>query len=424
MQLYRGLPIITNKMPVAERRDIPHHLLDHISLSEETWVVEDFKREATSLVQEIRSRGKLPIVVGGTHYYTNALLFENILVEAEEDKSTDFPILDASTEVILEKLREVDPIMAQRWHPNDRRKIRRSLQIYLRSGQRASDIYAEQRSKNAASEKAQNEDGDEPPWETLLFWVHSDPEVLKTRLDTRVDKMVQTGLMDEVRDLYKYLKEQRDAGNDVDLTRGIWQSIGFKEFQKYLEATDDAANATEALTEKAIAKLKSAAIQDVKTATRRYAGYQTKWIKRKLIPLLKEEHDRACDHLFVLNSTDVSAWSDNVARPAGEITEAFLEGHALPAPVSLSDAARLVLEGATDATEYVPCRKTCELCNVTALYEVKWQEHLRSHRHKRAASRQKKRALVPVSVDVGVKDTKPNTSPESTSLGLSLIDPP
>ncbi|PKS07254.1 hypothetical protein jhhlp_005856 [Lomentospora prolificans] len=421
MQMYRGLPVITNKLPIADRQGIPHHLLDHIALSEETWVVEDFKREATTLIREIRSRGKLPIVVGGTHYYTNALLFEDILVEAEEDKSADFPILDEPTEVILAKLKEVDPIMAERWHPNDRRKIRRSLQIYLRSRQRASDIYAEQRNKNAIAATLPEEDSD-GPWETLLLWVHSDSEILKARLDTRVDKMVENGLMEEVHDLYRYLKEQRSAGNDVDLTRGIWQSIGFKEFQKYLEAMDNSGT-TDALEDKALAKLKSSGIADVKTATRRYAGYQTKWIRRKLIPLLKQEHADAYNHLFVFDSTDVSAWSEEVARPATDITKLFLKGEPLPIPANLSSAAKQVLEGASDATEYVPCRKTCELCNVTALYEVKWQEHLRSHRHKRAVVKQKKRALVPIPADNIQKIAEADVNRTNGPI-ISSINPP
>ncbi|KAF3347104.1 Protein phosphatase inhibitor 2 [Verticillium dahliae VDG2] len=124
MQLYQGLPVITNKMTTAERRGIPHHLLDHIPLDEPAWIVGDFKRAANKVIREIRSRGNLPIVVGGTHYYTNALLFEDMFVgpghegQGEPAPAADvvpasdagrFPILDEPTEVILAKLRDVDP---------------------------------------------------------------------------------------------------------------------------------------------------------------------------------------------------------------------------------------------------------------------------------------------------------------------------
>ncbi|GKT84538.1 tRNA isopentenyltransferase [Colletotrichum tofieldiae] len=171
MQMYKGLPIITNKITPAERRGVPHHLLDHIGLDQPTWVVEDFKREANKVIREIRNRGNLPIVVGGTHYYTNALLFEDTLVGADDEKPRDsdvkldddtssFPILNEPTDVILAKLREVDPVMADRWHPNDRRKISRSLQIYLQHGRPASAIYAEQRQRKMAENKP--DDGGAP----------------------------------------------------------------------------------------------------------------------------------------------------------------------------------------------------------------------------------------------------------------------
>lgn len=141
MQLYKGLPIITNKVPVNERNGIPHHLLDHISIDKEPWSVDDFKREATKAIQEIRGRGKLPILVGGTQYYVNPLLFPEVtLDEVQGDSSQTFPVLEDSTEAMLQELKRVDPAMAERWHPNDRRKIRRSLEIYLQTGRPASEF--------------------------------------------------------------------------------------------------------------------------------------------------------------------------------------------------------------------------------------------------------------------------------------------
>ena len=161
MQLYSGLPIITNKITVEERKGIPHHLLGCIGLDEPTWVVGTFVKRALGVIEEIRSRGKLPILVGGTHYYTQSLLFRDRLAEAEEDGEggeskkdhheaqgpiedleDKYPILKESTENLLERLQDVDPVMAERWHPNDRRNIQRSLEIYLQTGRKSSDIYA------------------------------------------------------------------------------------------------------------------------------------------------------------------------------------------------------------------------------------------------------------------------------------------
>jgi tRNA dimethylallyltransferase len=154
MQMYKGLPIITNQIPVHERHGIPHHMLACIELDQPSWRITRFKREALKIIQEIRSRGKTPILVGGTHYYTQAVLFHKTILPSDQelDAASDdsaeeekFPILEASTEEMLQKLREVDPVMAERWHPNERRKIRRSLQIYLQTGRRASDEEATHR---------------------------------------------------------------------------------------------------------------------------------------------------------------------------------------------------------------------------------------------------------------------------------------
>ncbi|EEY20432.1 tRNA isopentenyltransferase [Verticillium alfalfae VaMs.102] len=334
MQLYQGLPVITNKMTTVERRGIPHHLLDHIPLDEPAWIVGDFKREANKVIREIRSRGNLPIVVGGTHYYTNALLFEDIFVgpdhnddgeaaaAADEATASDagrFPILDEPTEVILAKLRDVDPVMADKWHPNDRRKISRSLQIYLSHGRPASEIYAEQKRRNVAAAAAA-QTAPRGPWENLLFWVYSEPEVLKPRLDRRVDKMLDVGLMDEVLQMQDHVRAKEASGEEVDYTKGIWQSIGFKEFQPYLLA----AAATPADPD--VEKRKAQGLEDMKASTRRYAKSQVRWITTKVVPRLQEQPG-AMDSLFLLDSTDVAQWAANVAEPAaGHRCKQFLGG--------------------------------------------------------------------------------------------------
>jgi tRNA delta(2)-isopentenylpyrophosphate transferase len=80
MQMYRGLPIITNQIPVEERNGIPHHMISCIGLDEEPWRVGTFRMESLRVIKEIQSRGKLPILVGGTHYYTQSVLFNDALV--------------------------------------------------------------------------------------------------------------------------------------------------------------------------------------------------------------------------------------------------------------------------------------------------------------------------------------------------------
>lgn len=394
--MYRGLPIITNKISLEEQRSVPHHLLGNISLDHETWVVGVFKREASRIIQEIRSRGRVPIVVGGTHYYTNALLFRDRLVEKEDasaegplvqDNSVQYPILNDTTEAMWEKLREVDPTMAERWHPNDRRKIRRSLEIFLTTGRPASEIYAEQQSRKR-TESAPQQDFSRP--DALLLWVHSESQVLKDRLDRRVDKMLENGLMNEITEVNDYLRSKLESGEQVDLSRGIWQSIGFKEFQPYLQAVERGADVKE------LEKLKLECLEVMKTATRRYAKYQTKWISKQMLPLLEQEGDQ--DRLYVLDSTDVTRYPEQVLDKAAFLTQLFLAGNEMPDPPSLSDAASNVLNAAAKSalsSQATTCRKHCPTCETTLLTEESWQIHVRGKAHRRKVRQAKQTALVP-----------------------------
>ena len=398
MQMYRGLPIITNKISPEEQRSIPHHLLGNIGLDEDTWTVGVFKREASKIIREIRSRGRLPIVVGGTHYYTNSLLFEDILVEGDgvaedstsmPDNAVQYPILDGPTDAILAKLREVDPAMADRWHPNDRRKSRRSLEIFLTSGRRASEIYAEQEQKKATKTAIPNK-RESAPWQALLLWVYSKPDILKARLDKRVDKMVDRGLMAETAEIYDRLQERLQSGENVDLSKGIWQSIGFKQFEPYLKGLKTGEDPLE------LEKLRKAGLESMKTATRHYAKSQIRWITFKTLPLLKQED--MLKQLYVLDSTDIDHWNEHVAQKGLELTRQFLHGEDMPDPTGTSDTARGVLSSkieAASSSQATPCRRRCEVCNMTVLTEELWDKHIRGRSHRKMVRHAKRTALVP-----------------------------
>jgi tRNA dimethylallyltransferase len=394
MQMYKGAPIITNKVTVEEMQGVPHHLLGVIGQEEEPWTVGVFKKKASKVIKEIRSRGKLPILVGGTHYYTQSLLFEERLVADEPGTENDeshglsqeeiarrFPILERPNEEILEKLREVDPIMAERWHYNDRRKIQRSLEIYLMSGKRASDIYAEQRERKAIQDENPQADSQAPLLQsTLLFWVNAERETLKARLDKRVEKMIQGGLIDEVKHLSHFLQNQIASGNTVDQSRGIWVSIGFKEFQPYLTAVADQQS-----TQKDIERSLKESIESTKASTRQYSNSQVRWIRLKLLTALFRAN--ALENLFLMDGTDISRWEQDVMNPAIQICHNFLKGNELPAPRSLSPMAEELLapKRAFDLSDRPDLwkRYVCELCNTTTVIEEQWQAHLKSRTHRR-----------------------------------------
>lgn len=396
MQMYDGLPIITNKVTVKEQNGVPHHLLGFITLDEEPWRVGLFREKAGRIIKEIRSRGRLPIVVGGTHYYTQSLLFEDSLViedmdDADETQNTlstqeiasRFPILEGPTEAILERLKEVDPTMAERWHPNDTRKIRRSLEIFLLTGRKASDIYKQQKEKKGVNRTANEmfkEDTSQPIMReaasTLLFWIHSESEALKKRLDSRVDKMMETGLLAEIKHMNSFLHDKEGTGTTVDRSRGIWVSIGWKEFEPYLTALESGTESQESLD-----NLLDIAIERTKAATRQYAKRQTRWIRLKLMPALSC-HD-SLHNLYLLDGTDLAQWKNSVSDQAMNITKKFLDGEELCAPGDLSEAAaeQLTLERSVESTHGV--RHECDMCNTITVTEEQWQAHLKSRTHRR-----------------------------------------
>lgn len=399
MQMYRGLPIITNQIPFDERNGIPHHLLSCIDLDAEAWRVGLFKREALRLMDDIRSRGKLPILVGGTHYYTQAVLFKDQLVgegvddEGEREQITEFsstskqwPILDESPEILLEKLREVDPVMAARWHPKDGRKIRRSLEIFFQTGRPASEIYKEQMTqKRKALDKSE---GLLRFQNTLVFWVHAEKEVLNARLNARVDDMVKQGLMAEAQKMSDYLQEKASQGVEVDQTRGVWVSIGFKELAKYFELVREGE-----LNEKELEDLKRSSLELIRTATRQYGSSQVKWIRNKLWRALTEAGETR--RLYLLDSSNVSDWSKCITEPSEQIVQLMLQNEPTPDPKSLSQLATTEF-GAKEAqvnAQKAPIAKcyTCEVCNKTLAGEDQWNIHLNSHQHKRGLKSAKKR---------------------------------
>ncbi len=421
MQMYKGLPIVTNKLSPEEQRGIPHHLLGTIDLAEDPWVVTRFKKEASRIISEIRARGKLPILVGGTSYYLDGLLFEGQVVDDDQfglegeggalsirdALAEQHPILNDTPEAMLAKLREVDPVMADKWHPNDGRKIRTSLAIYFAHGRPASEIYAEQRARKASKWAAANAGGaqEHSLGEILLFWLYAAREPLNERLDKRVDKMVQSGLVDETAEMYDYLQSRLAAGETLDRSKGIWQSIGFAQFEPYLAAFKSSEPEPSPADTAALAKLKAAGIADTKTATRQYAKYQVRWMTMKTIASLRDA--RLLSRLYLLDSTSLSLWNREVLEKGVSLTARFLaadEAEPLPAPADVSETAREVLAGCVErsAREDTPCRKTCDVCGgKTFLTEELWRKHVEGRKHRNAVRGAKRRMLIPAGMVPG-----------------------
>lgn len=373
----------------------------------------------------------MPIIVGGTHYYLQSLLFNDSLAAAQvegakdqvdsderrpEEKTTasqTFPILQGSTQAMLAKLQEIDPIMANRWHPSDHRKIRRSLEIWLKTGRRASDVYAEQTRRRAQplgdAAAAASPGSDEQPaaeddarahaalrFPTLLLWTHSTRDVLLARLSRRVDAMLAAGLLGEVRALRARAAAQAAATDDhapSDQTRGIWVSIGYKEFLPALDAAsrtkEGAAVANAGKTDDADAAATAVALTNI--ATRQYAKRQVRWLRVKLLSALRAAG--AAQRLVVLDTSEPALWDEQTLAQATRHVRAFVAGDHDVAQADSAALAELDLTAgaapaaaaeAQDEKEDTLARRTCQACGVTCVTPNDWRQHVSSRRHRNA----------------------------------------
>ncbi|GIX73884.1 tRNA dimethylallyltransferase, partial [Caerostris extrusa] len=274
MQVYKGLDIITNKVTPEEQREAVHYCINCVDPPSRYTVV-DFKNQALPIITNIIKQNKLPIIVGGTNYYIESLLWE-VLVKNnnehgklvfESDASSDsklYPVpndVSSSTKDLFKQkilsdsfkdiesidlhkcLQEIDPEMANSVHPEERRKITRSLQVYQQHGRRHSEILQEQRSQNGGSSLG----GPLRFKNACMLWFQCDKKegnylaliFLKQRLDDRVDEMLERGLISELLDFHKSYNEGRIDIQKPQYTEGIFQSIGFKEFHEYLVLSDE-----------------------------------------------------------------------------------------------------------------------------------------------------------------------------------------
>ncbi|RUS17983.1 IPP transferase-domain-containing protein [Endogone sp. FLAS-F59071] len=449
MQVYQGLDIITNKITQAEREGVPHHLMDFL-LPHQEYRVTEFETDALGIISSINRRGQLPIVVGGTNYYIQSLLWRDSLITSSTSP-TDTPAssslassstkdddLDADAPGLYKRLQEVDPVMANRWHPSDQRKIRRSLEAQRHhqgaARARGQSIKAEvRRSPNTLDDLVLRATAYSktptlfPPvrFKVCIFWLYADPTHLDPRLDARVDKMIQggeyitcsmlttppsigpwssqTGLFEELR----LLRAQVGTGDvrmpgteDKKYQRGIWQAIGYKEFDPYLTALES----TDPQPADTLIPLKLSCTDIMKAATRRYAKKQVSWIRKKLLPATQAseevtEGQGTNVRMYLLDATSLDHWNEHVRDTAVRLTRDFFANNPTPDPTTLCPIAHEMLTTKSiidTATRVFTWQKhTCEVCvsngGVPMMVngDREWEQHLRSQRHRRNVAKRK-----------------------------------
>ena len=256
VQVYRGMDIGSAKIRPEEMQGIPHHLIDVLDPDEPFDVVR-FQQMARASIREIASRGKIPIVTGGTGFYIQALL-KDVSFE-EEDDSADYRILlermAAAGEgaVLYEKLRQVDPVSAESIHPNNHKRVIRALEFYEKNGYPISQHNAAQRERFS-------------PYRYCYFVLTMPRAELYARIDRRVDEMMEDGLLDEVRTL-------RERGYGPDLSS--MHAIGYRELQAYL---DGACPLEEA-------------VRLIRRNTRHFAKRQMTWLRRERDTIILDKSD-------------------------------------------------------------------------------------------------------------------------------------
>lgn len=246
MQIYEMMDIGSAKIKKEEMQGIPHHLIDCISPSQEFNVV-IFQKMALNAMEEIEKRNKIPIIVGGTGFYIQSVLYQIDFTPNEDQgevrKELETLALTKGKEYLHEKLREVDPLSAREIHANNQKRVIRALEYYRLTGEPISKHNIEQRQK-------------ESPYDFSYFVLNDKRESLYQRIDQRVDEMVSQGLVEEVRTL-------KNMGYDRSFVS--MQGLGYKEILDYLE---DKISLDEA-------------VYRIKRDTRHFAKRQITWFKRE-----------------------------------------------------------------------------------------------------------------------------------------------
>lgn len=234
-QLYRGCDIGTAK--IKDQQGIVHHLLDVVDY-DQSFDVACFQKMCRQSIDQIVQKGKLPIICGGTGLYLKAALYDYEFGHQVEEE--DFSDLD--NDQLYERLMALDKVSAQKIHPNNRKRVERALNLAL-SGQ----------TKSEREDRQQHQ----PIYDIYWYGLSVERELLKKRINDRVDKMVEEGLVQEVENLFG-----RESTRDYQ----SFQAIGYKEFLPYFKQ--------EITLERVI--------EQIKTDTRRYAKRQMTWFRHQV----------------------------------------------------------------------------------------------------------------------------------------------
>ena len=265
MQIYQDMNIGTAKPTIEEMEGIKHYLLDFVPPNQK-YSVAQFKKDAVQAIETILQKGKVPIIVGGTGLYIDALTKNIEYPEIETDMNyrheLELEMKKEGLTKLYERAKQIDEQAMQTISQNDQKRIMRVLEIYHQTGKTKTQLEKESRMKPI-------------PYHYLVFAIQMDRAILYERINIRVDKMIKDGLIEEVENLLKKYQEFPTA----------MQGLGYKEVATYLKG--------ECTKEEMIEKLKM--------ETRRYAKRQLTWFRKdKEIQWIDGLKDRDEDIEFII----------------------------------------------------------------------------------------------------------------------------
>jgi tRNA dimethylallyltransferase len=245
MQIYRKMDIGTAKIKSSEMEGIPHHLID-IKDPHESFSVAEFQELVREKIIEIRSRGKLPMIVGGTGLYIQSVLYDYHFSEAPSDEefriNLENLVENEGSQYLHNQLVNIDPESAKKIHPHNVRRVIRALEVYHCTGKTATELQKTQLP--------------EMLYDAAMIGLTMEREKLYGRINKRVDLMLQEGLMNEVESFY-----QEGLRNCQSI-----QAIGYKELYEFYDGSISLEDAVEKL----------------KQNSRRYAKRQLTWFRNKM----------------------------------------------------------------------------------------------------------------------------------------------
>ncbi len=236
MQVYKELNIGTAKLHENEMRGVKHHMIDVVA-PEDNFSVADYQSRAIPLIENIFASGKLPIIAGGTGLYIDALLYPMRFALRDEAQREELKreLEEYGKEYMYEKLKNIDPESYAKLHLNDTKRIIRAIEIAL------------------SGDKKRTQDKESPRYDSLIIALNAERNLLYDRINQRVDKMLEAGLLEEV---------QKNFGKIGSAQS--FQAIGYKELAEYLKGN--------------LTYLEAVSL--LKKNTRNYAKRQLTWMRR------------------------------------------------------------------------------------------------------------------------------------------------